>query len=260
MQVQKIQSTNNYSNPNFNAKFVYDRAGNFRYLWETSSKSSEFNSVAEQFSKIKNGILEITNIPSSRKLGNSTYHIGTSADYTIFNHITNKEKKITIPVGRKGDYKIEYLINKLMEDMDFFKVVKRDNFAEKTHAAIPAFLKDQRGYFEILWANSAKSSEYADIAAKFTEVTEKGSLEVYDMNKFTGGVHEIFDKTGRKTGSERCLEYDIINRKTGAYSHYIVPANAEYKLENLLEQIMADKWITKPSKQTQGYKNLLGLK
>ena len=89
---------------------------------------------------------------------------------------------------------------------------------------------------------------------------QKGSLEIYDMNKFTGGVNQIYDRFGHRTGSEQCREYDIINRNTGAYQHYVVPEKVEYKLEYLLDQIMADKWIREPLDITEGYKNILGLK
>ncbi len=250
MQIQKIQTQDSLSKPNFKARFIYDKAGNFRSLWETSSKSSRFNSMAKQFSQIKNGVLEIKEY---------TYECGVD-NYKIFNHSTKKEKTVMNPFDRGGYDKVEYLINKLMEDMDFFKVAKRDNFVEKTHAAVPTFLKDKDGYFEVLYANSQKSPEYADKLAKFIESTEKGSLEIYDMNKFTGGVHQIYDRFGHRTGSEQCREYDIINRNTGAYQHYVVPEKVEYKLEYLLDQIMADKWIREPLDITEGYKNILGLK
>ena len=80
------------------------------------------------------------------------------------------------------------------------------------------------------------------------------------MNKFTGGVNQIYDRFGHRTGSEQCREYDIINRNTGAYQQYVVPEKVEYKLEYLLDQIMADKWIREPLDITEGYKNILGLK
>ena len=126
--------------------------------------------------------------------------------------------------------------------------------------SVPTFLKDKDGYFEVLYANSQKSPEYADKLAKFIESTEKGSLEIYDMNKFTGGVHQIYDRFGHRTGSEQCREYDIINRKTGAYDHFIVPEKVKYKLEYLFDQIMANNWIRKPSDITEGYRTILGLK
>jgi len=163
MQIQKIQSQDSLSKQNFKARFIYDKAGNFMSLWETSSKSSEFNSIAKQFSQIKNGILEIKEY---------TYECGVD-NYKIFNHSTKKEKTVMNPFDRGGYDKVEYLINKLMEDMDFFKVAKRDNFVEKTHAAVPTFLKDKDGYFEVLYANSQKSPEYADKLAKFIESTKR---------------------------------------------------------------------------------------
>ena len=251
MQIQKIQSSDNLSKPNFKARFIYDQSGNFRNLWETSSKSSEFNSMAKQFSEIKNGELEIKEIK----------HKIDGGLYKIFNYSTNKEKSFMIPSDRGAYDKVEYLMKLLFEDKDFFKKVKRYGSAPmKEHEAVPTFLKDQDGYFEQLFNYSEKSPKYADKVAKFIESTEKGSLEIYDMNKFTGGIHQIYDTFGHRTGSEQCREYDIINRETGTYQHFIVPEKVEYKLEYLLDQIMADSWIRKSYDQTEGFRNILGLK
>ena len=207
--------------------------------------------MAKQFSQIKNGELEIKEIMADRG----------RVLYKIFNYSTNKEKFFPIPSDR-GEYdKVEYLMKLLFKDNDFFSEVKSySSVPMKEHSAVPTFLRDQNHYFEILFANSQKSPEYADKLAKFIESTEKGSLEIYDMNKFTGGVHQIYDSFGHRTCSEQCREYDIINRKTGAYDHVIVPEKVEYKLEYLFDQIMANNRIRKPSDITEGYRTILGLK
>jgi len=82
MQVQSIQTTNNYQHPNFKATFVNDAKGYFNKLWYHSEKTSRVRAEMSALTRHhENHKLEIMDVEK----GPDNY-----LHYYIFNHHTGK--------------------------------------------------------------------------------------------------------------------------------------------------------------------------
>lgn len=264
MQVQSIQTTNDFKNQNFKAKFIYDSAGNFRDLWINSTRSSNFNQVADTFSKIRNGEYEIVS-----KMQNANY-------YTIFNRRTKSNDFVYIP--EKEQYKLEYLMNNIINnhsssDTSFDKTVEgsdnnsyqkfvNDRYGHKTdknadNKLYQRFINDRYGYLnEVL--TSPKSPDYIKNIEKFVSSTN-AILEIYDKDVYTPQAPEISAFSGKQSHLEPGITYSIINRKTGTHQSIFLGESIENKLEYLIKQITTDCCLLNSNEETKVYSKLLGI-
>lgn len=102
MQVQPITDVNlKQTNTSFNARFIDDKNGYFRKLWQDALVNSDFNKVVDRFYySNKNHVLEITNIEEN----------GTKI--TVFNHRNGYEK--ICKVHDFVNLKLQELMDRLM--------------------------------------------------------------------------------------------------------------------------------------------------
>ena len=123
MQVQSIQTTNNYQKTNFKAYFVNDAKGYFNNLWYHSEKTYSVKAEISEFAnKHKDHKLEIVNVEKD----NDDY-----LHYHIFNHHTGK---FTVYNKSKDTSITNVLYNMLKvllndREKDFFEDYKYDNMS-----------------------------------------------------------------------------------------------------------------------------------
>jgi len=238
MQIQQIQSnssTNNIQIPIFKASFVNNKA--FRYLWIHSQKSPNFNQVADEFSKIKNGKFEIMEMKTH-----------PNVRCTIFNHETNRQEYISLPAlpyGKK--YIFEYLMDKIKDRLQLFES-KIDNSRE---AAIKE--ADKKLYARFTGENWERTVD-TGILCDLINYSEKSNDYVKNVEDFVNSVDSTFE-----IYQEIFPYYTVMNQKTGVLQEFTFENDVKYTLEYLLEQIKKSDVLSKPNNNTEGYKKLIGI-
>jgi hypothetical protein len=107
MKIQPVQSTNNI---NHKAKFINDRNGNFRRLWQDSVLDTELPSMIDNFAKNnKKHSLEITDVLYNEKRRTTTY--------TIFNH--KNGFGLTVETNQSPGFILHKILEKISESQLF---------------------------------------------------------------------------------------------------------------------------------------------
>ena len=107
MKIQPIQSTNNI---NHKAKFINDKNGNFRKLWQNSVLDMELASMIDNFAKNnKKHSLEITDVLYNEKRRTTTY--------TIFNH--KNGFGLTVETNQSPGFILHKILEKISESQLF---------------------------------------------------------------------------------------------------------------------------------------------
>ena len=114
MQVQPIQSQNNYQKTNFKAYFVNDANGYFRHVFGASEVNDPLRSIVREFTeKRPNHQLEII---SARRIDTKPTYC-----YDIFNHTTGKTQEIYTEKDINNKDTLYYILYKIIFDRDIFK-------------------------------------------------------------------------------------------------------------------------------------------
>ncbi|MBO7672023.1 hypothetical protein J6S88_01300 [bacterium] len=118
MQVQTVNSTNNYSNPAFKAYFVKDSQRTINYLWNRATKRPELLEQINNFTrKNVNHALEIV----------SSGINGDYMQYEILNHLTGKISKYLIDDIKPWSSHLSLLLKEIDKDKVLFK---QDEFSK----------------------------------------------------------------------------------------------------------------------------------
>lgn len=114
MHIQSIHSINNNNQTNFKARFINDKNGYFRELWDCASKSEILFNKAKHFSNIlPDDTLEITN-----KISKYGYHF-YYPEYEIFNHNTGAKSLYQFPYTPQFDI-LNQLLDLIATDEELF--------------------------------------------------------------------------------------------------------------------------------------------